>query len=78
MVDFEEIFPYVIAIFVAIVLFFGFITTIKKSMKQPARKNIIDSKMDLKEQRWLMDDVRRRQKQLLRDQKQKIRDLKRR
>jgi len=78
MVDFDEIFPYLIAVFVAIVLFFGFITTIKKSMKPPARINDIDSRMDRKEQRWLMDDVRRRQKQLLRDQKQKIRDLKRR
>jgi len=78
MVDFDEIFPYVVAIIVAIVLFFGFIATIKKSLKRPARKDVIDSRMDLKEQRWLMDDVRRRQKQLLRDQKQKIRDLKRR
>ena len=77
MVDFDEIFPYIIAVFVAIVLFFVFITMVKKSMKQPAIKDVINSRMDLKEQRWLMDDVRQRQKQLMRDNKQKIRDLKR-
>jgi hypothetical protein len=33
--------------------------------------------MQIKEQQWLMDDIRQRQKQLLRDQKQKIRDMRR-
>lgn len=78
MIDFDEIFPFIIAIIVAIVLFFGFITTIKKSMKPPTRKDAIDSRMNLKEQKWLMKDVRRRQKELLRNQKQKMRDLQRR
>ncbi len=78
MIDFDEILPIVIAIIVAIILFFGIITAIQKSWKSPPRRNTIDSRMQLKEQGRLMDDVRRRQKQLLRDQKQKIRDMQRR
>jgi len=77
MIDLDEILPYVVAFVVAVVLFFGFITTIQKSLKPPSRKDAIDSKMQIKEQQWLMDDIRQRQKQLLRDQKQKIRDMRR-
>jgi len=78
MIDFDEIFPFLIAIIVAVVLFFGFITIVKKSLNAPTREDAIDSRMELKEQQWRMDDIRRRQKQLLRDQKQKIRDMQRR
>lgn len=78
MIDFEEVFPFIIATIVALALFFGLITAIKKSWKAPARRDTIDSRMQMKEQGQLMDDVRRRQKQLLRDQKQKMRDMQRR
>jgi len=78
MIDFDEIFPIIIAIIVAVVLFFGVITAIQKAWKSPTKSFPIDSRMQIKEQRRLMDDIRRRQKQLLRDQKQKLRDMQRR
>jgi len=78
MVDIDEILPFLIALVALIIISYGIITTIKKSFKPLPRQNVIDSRMKLKEQQWHMDDVRRRQKQLLRDQKQKIRDLQRR
>jgi len=78
MISFDEIFPFIVAIFIAIVLFFGFITVVKKSLKSPPKKNTIDSTIRIKEQKWRMDDVRQRQKQLMRDQRQKLRDAQRR
>jgi len=78
MIDFDEIFPYIVAIFVAIVLFFGFVTTVKKSLRPLPKKDTIDSTMRIKEQKRRIDDVRRRQKQLMRDQKQRLRDSQRR
>jgi len=78
MIDFDEVFPFIVATVVALVLFFGLITAVKKSWKAPARRDNIDSRRQMKEQGQLMDDVRRRQKQLLRDQKQRMRDMQRR
>ena len=78
MSDFEDILPLALGIIVAIILFFGLITVIKKTIQIPVKKSTIDRDMSLKEQQWRMDDVRRRQKQLLRDQKQKMRDMQRR
>ena len=78
MKNFEEIVPLIVALLIAIVLFLGIITTIKKSLKPAPRHDTIDSTLHLKEQQRRMDDVQRRQKQLMRDQKQKIRDLQRR
>jgi len=78
MIDIEEILPYVIATIVAIALFFGFVSAIKKSWKPTSSHRTIDSRMKMKEQKLLMDDVRQRQKQLIRDQKQKMRDMQRR
>jgi len=77
MKSFEEIFPLIVAVLVAIVLFLGIITSIKKSLRAPAPKDTIDSSLQLKEQQRRMDDVQRRQKELMRDQKQRIRDLQR-
>jgi len=75
---FEESLPLILAIIIAIFLFLGVVTAIKKSARPPTRHKTIDSTMRLKEQKWRMDDVRRRQKQLLREQKQKMRDMQRR
>ena len=74
----EEIVPLIVAILVAIVLFLGVVTAIKKSFKAPSRHDTIDSAFELKEQQRRMADIQRRQKQLMRDQRQKIRDLQRR
>ncbi|MCK5014449.1 MAG: hypothetical protein KAS66_11575 [Candidatus Omnitrophica bacterium] len=78
MKGFEEIVPLVVAILVAVVLFLGVITAIKKSLKPPSRRDTIDSSLQLKDQKRRMEDVQRRQKQLMRDQRQKLRDLQRR
>jgi len=78
MIDIDDILPVVVAIAVAAVLFLAIITAIKQTMKPAPKRDTIDSRMQIKEQQWRMDDIRRRQKQLLRDQKQKIRDLRRR
>ena len=78
MIDMDEILPFIIAIIVAVILFFGVITAIQKAWKSPPKRNTIDSRMQLKEQSRLMDDVRQRQKQLIRDQKQRMRDMQRR
>jgi hypothetical protein len=78
MKGFEEIVPLIVAILVAIALFLGVVTSIKKSLKPPVRRDAIDSTLELKEQKRLVGDVQRRQKQLMRDQRQKIRDLQRR
>jgi len=77
MIDFDEIFPFIVAAFVATALFFMLISTISKSLKAPISHDPIDSSMELREQQRRMDDIRQRQKQLMRDQKQKIRDLQR-
>jgi len=78
MKSFEEIVPLIFALIVAIALFLGVVTSIKKSLKGPAKRDTIDSSITQKEQQRRMDDVRRRQKQLMRDQRQKIRNLQRR
>jgi len=78
MSDFEDILPIALGIIVAVILFFGLITALKKTIQVPAKQSTIDRDMSLKQQQWRMDDVRRRQKQLLRDQKQKMRDMQRR
>ena len=77
MKGFAEIVPLIVALLVAVVLFIGIITTIKKSLKPPSRRNTIDSTLQLKEQKRRVTDIQRRQKQLMRDQRQKIRDLQR-
>jgi len=77
MKNFEEILPLILAVIIAVFLFLGVIKAITKSLKPPSRHNTIDTTMDLKEQKWRMDEIRRNQKQLLRDQKQKIRDMQR-
>ena len=74
----DEILPLLIGIGLAIILFLGFLTAIKKALNAPApQRDTIDSEMRIKEQQWKMDDIRQRQKQLMRDQKQKIRDMQR-
>jgi sensor histidine kinase regulating citrate/malate metabolism len=78
MKSFEEIVPLAVAIIVAIVLFFGFISAVKKSLQSRDRNETIDSAMFLKEQKWQIEDVQKRQKELMQAQRQKIRDLKRR
>ena len=78
MKNFEEIVPLIVAVLIAIVLFLGIITTIKKSLKSPSGHDTIDSTLQLREQKRRMEDIQRRQKQLMRDQRQKIRDLQRR
>ena len=78
MKGFEEIAPLFVALLVAIILFLGVITAIKKSLRPSPRKDTIDSALRLKEQKRRMEDIQRRQKQLMRDQQQKIRDLQRR
>jgi hypothetical protein len=77
MKGFEEVLPFIAALLVAIVLFLGLLTTIKKSLKPPEQRDTIDSTLELKEQRRRMDDIKKRQEQLMRDQRQKIRDLQR-
>ena len=77
MKGFGEIFPLIVAIIIGVILFFGLITTIKKSLKPIPRRDTIDSSIQLKEQQRRMDDIQRRQKDLMRDQKQRIRDLQR-
>lgn len=77
MKNFEEIVPLAVAIIVAIVLFFGFITAVKKALKSRDKSDTIDSAMFLKEQKWQMEDVQKRQKELMQSQRQKIRDLQR-
>jgi phosphotransferase system glucose/maltose/N-acetylglucosamine-specific IIC component len=77
MKGFEEIFPLIIAIFVAIALFLGVTIAIKKSLKPSPAYDTIDSTLQLKEQKRRMEDIQRRQKQFMQDQKQKIRDLQR-
>ena len=78
MIDMDDIMPLIIGILAAVVLFFGFTIALKKTI--PADTGHITTEHDkiLMKQRWRMDDVRQRQKQLLRDQKQKIRDMRRR
>ncbi len=78
MKGFEEILPLLIAVLVAAVLFLGFITTVKKSLKVPDQRNTVDSSSQLKEQQRRMDDIQRRQKELMRDQRQRMRDMQRR
>jgi len=78
MKSFEEILPLIVATIVAVVLFFGLVTTIRKSLKAPAKRDTIDSTLQLKEQQQRAQDVRQRQRQLMRDQKQKMRDMQRR
>jgi len=78
MMDSDDIIPIVLAILFAIALFFGLIFTIKKYFKNPPPPSKIDSKMEMKEQKWHMEDIRRRQKDLMRSQRDKIRDLRRR
>ena len=77
MKGFAEIVPLIVAFLVALILFFGLITTIKKSLKPPPKSNTLDSSLQLKEQKRRMEDIQRRQKQLMRDQRQKVRDLQR-
>ncbi len=76
--DVEEILPLVFGILVAIALFFGMITAVKKSLTVPVGDKDVNATIRLKEQGYRMDDVRRNQKELMRNQKQKIRDLQRR
>lgn len=79
MVDFDEIFPFIVALIVGAVLFMSIISLVKKSINPTqSRQYKIDSHSELQDQKWRMNDVRQRQKQLLRDQQQKIRDLQRR
>lgn len=77
MIDMEEILPLVLAVFVAVVLFFGFVTAVKKTMKTSPPQGVTEHELMLKDQKQLMEDIRRRQKDLIRDQKQKIRDAQR-
>ena len=75
--DFEEIIPIVFAIAVAIALFFGLIHGLKKVMNLPAKQGTINSRDDLKAQKRRMEDIQRRQRQLMDDQRQRIKDLRR-
>ncbi len=78
MADFEDIFPLIVALLVAVALFLGFVTTIKKSLKTPVPKSSIDSSALRREQKQRMDDIQRRQKELMENQKQRMRDMQRR
>ena len=77
MKNFEEILPLITGIVVAIALFLGIVTAIKKSLKNPIKRDTIDSTMQLKEQDRRIEDVKRRQKELMESQRQRIRDLQR-
>lgn len=77
MKDFEEIVPLIVAFCLAVILFLGVISAIKKSLKPAVNHDSLDSTLQLKEQRRRMEDIQRRQKQLMEDQRQKIRDLQR-
>lgn len=78
MKGFEEALPLIVALLVAVVLFIGFVTAVKKSLKFSGQRDTIDSSLQLKEQKRRMADIQRRQKELMRDQKQRIRDMQRR
>ena len=63
---------------VAVALFLGVTTAIKKSFNSNPNPTTIDSSDHLDRQSIKMDEVRAQQKRLMQDQKQKIRDLQRR
>jgi hypothetical protein len=77
MKNIEEILPLIFGMVVAILLFWGLITGIKKIMNVPNTRETIGVKNDIKAQKRRMDEIQRRQKQFMEDQKQKIKDLQR-
>lgn len=76
--DIEEIFPLIFGIIVAIALFMGVVSAIKKSFRERPKEATIDSQLMLREQKRHMEDIQDRHKQLMRDQEQRIRDMQRR
>ena len=77
MLDSEDIFPIILAFALAALMFAGLIYMLSKSFNAPRAPVKIDSKMELKEQKWRMEDIRRRQEDLMRSQRDKIRDMRR-
>lgn len=74
----DGIILFLVVSIVAVALFLGVTTAIKKSFKSNPNTATIDSSDILDRQSIKMDEIRMQQKQLMRDQKQKIRDLQRR
>jgi hypothetical protein len=77
MKNFEEILPLIFGISIAVLLFWGVITGIKKIMSVPDQRGTIHVNEELKSQKRRMEEIQRMQKQHMEDQKQRIKDLQR-
>lgn len=76
MEDFDGVILFILGVIVAVAIFLGVTTAIKKSMKsnnQPA----FDSSEMQSDQRIRMDEMKRQRERSIRDQQQRIRDLQR-
>lgn len=76
MEDFDGVILFVLGLIVAVALFFGVTTAIKKSMRPP-QGPAFDSREMQTDQRMRMDAMKRQREQAIRDQQRKIRDLQR-
>ncbi|MBI5150886.1 MAG: hypothetical protein HZA28_08990 [Candidatus Omnitrophica bacterium] len=74
MKDSENFFVFIAGAAVALLLFFGIVTAIKKSFSLPGPERIDSSQM-VDEQKRHSQDIMDRQKRSMEDQKQRIRDL---
>ncbi|VAX36367.1 hypothetical protein MNBD_UNCLBAC01-1013 [hydrothermal vent metagenome] len=77
MKDSSNYVPLLVGFFLAGAIFIGVITTIKKSFQTKPQINSANTIAIEKKQKQHMNDIRQRQKELMRQQKQKIRDARR-
>ena len=77
MKNFEDILPLIFGIVVAVLLFWGVVTGIKKIMNTHDERGTIHMNEELKSQKRRMEEIQRIQKQHMEDQKQRIKDLQR-
>ena len=77
MKNFEEILPLIFGIVVAVLLFWGVVTGVKKIMNTHDERGTIHMNEELKSQKRRMEEIQRIQKQHMEDQKQRIKDLQR-
>lgn len=65
----------IVGIIVAVSLFLGVITAVKKSFKVSPSPKRIDSSEIIRDQKRRMEDINRQQESLTRERQQKLRDL---
>jgi len=66
-----------LGLFLAFFLFFSIINLVKKSFRPPIKMETIDPSLSRKKQQRKIDDIKRRQEDMMRQQKQRLRDMRR-